>query len=944
MANQITTAQDLQDVLDAIYNNREQFDTYQNLTLYYNDITRTATIFAVNEEDAEVPTQDVIAVFNPENVVTTNNAFFVTLMKSATVNVSTEETSVYDFALGGYVNVDTLLKNICVALGVSLSGTFADANPTLYSDMVNIIRNEYGQSLENNAPYIMKKFVNVSTQDATYKSLVPLMCIVRIAIYLNSIGIFVSGDYKVLGNVTPYSTCLLNGYLYNDSYNEMQIDFPTWADFDVSVMDKETFIDTFKKFFTQPRMVVSNENALITNGLNAFDIFLAQYENEIDWNNYIYGRWTQTTSSATNTETVALFVYNLNDVFLNFSDNAGIANFQTANYGKRSIKNNNTVYTRYMLTVSHNNSTQEDTITHNKDVYTINKGFSDIGDNVNVHNLKGDRRVKPYVSPFSGDWFTVGSSRKFKPIDNYPQLSRNTAYNNLKYLTDEKDFIPYNLRKILEKENVELNIGENDYVLLLNRSYGSYGRKHVIIKIKDTNKGITFGNNIAIANPTGAMFSINCNFMPVPDIQLLESGVWNEYNASELTWYQDVTTFRSNQSSIMSQKFTIAENTDVEVYTIDINRVNNAYTYTYSYDLINTNEFKIYEYLTDGTYTVLSNNLGEMVEIGESSSIEGATLIEGATYPNNVIDLNSFNTTYPDWFKTQSNNPQIVNGVLAPTVTSTQWGAISISRTAPTTQEDADGGDIDFTNPEEVQDIIDDTEKATEDEDTPTGDAQPDNDDSVTGENEGATPLPPSATDIVPIMGARVFALTAADMQTFLSNCMEGSAWTAIAGLDPLKYIISVQGTQSVNYADITSEPKAYKLGDTEVYFAGKALSGTQLFAEYNFGQAYISPEYMNYNDVTSTTLSVYLPCVGYVDLDITDFLDRMMVLHATVDLTNGNIMYYIGVNELGGDISTLQYIYQFNGNCHRNIPVSSETSVLIGLKNSISGLLGGVQ
>ena len=54
----IETAQDLMNVLDAIYNNLNTYDTYSSLKLYYNEIQRTSTIFKVKDDN----TESVVAV------------------------------------------------------------------------------------------------------------------------------------------------------------------------------------------------------------------------------------------------------------------------------------------------------------------------------------------------------------------------------------------------------------------------------------------------------------------------------------------------------------------------------------------------------------------------------------------------------------------------------------------------------------------------------------------------------------------------------------------------------------------------------------------------------------------------------------------------------------------------------------------------------------------
>ena len=62
----IETAQDLMNVLDAIYDNLSTYDTYSSLKLYYNEIQRTSTIFKVKKDN----TESVVAVLSLEGIST----------------------------------------------------------------------------------------------------------------------------------------------------------------------------------------------------------------------------------------------------------------------------------------------------------------------------------------------------------------------------------------------------------------------------------------------------------------------------------------------------------------------------------------------------------------------------------------------------------------------------------------------------------------------------------------------------------------------------------------------------------------------------------------------------------------------------------------------------------------------------------------------------------
>lgn len=953
MARNIENAQDLKDVLDAIYNNNSQYDTYQNLTLYYNDITRTATIFTVDEEDEE-NTKNVIAVFNPENVVTQDNAFFVTLMKSATVNVSTEETSVYDFALGGYVNVDTLLKNICVALGVSLSNTFADANPSLYNDMINIIRNEYGQALENNAPYIMKKFVNLDTLEENYKSLVPLMCIVRIAIYLNNLGVFNTGDYDIQREISMSGDNYLWSVGYTlgvkgamqQVYDNYNIDYPTFASIGMEVRDKNDFIDFVRKYYTQT--IYDNQAPLITNGLDALTKFLDQYETEIDWTHYIQLSWTQTTSTATNTESVAIRTIPFDKVIQTTLDKRiGSTN----NYGfggvggssnislTRIVKEDDTPTYTFSLTVSHNNTTQEDTITHNKAVSSFTKGFKtpSYGSTYFVFNIKPTKYVKPYCNTDSNDWYSLTGQLIVRFVDHFNRLVYNYEYKNLDLCYDVRYLMPYLDKAFLENNNFELHEGDLLYVAQSN------GITNYIILREANIKGFTFNNALTYEGLLGTKGYVT---PPVKNIGRYSGGQWTTYSQNPIlatAWINP-----SESSNYSYQNINFSEPINIDIFKIAFN--SSDYTVTVTTDqLTNQSSFNFYTYFNNTSFSISGNNIFQVLDIEQESTVEGLTLLPGATYPKNVIDLNSFNTIYPNWWKTQSNNPQIIDGVLAPTVTSTTWGAVAISQTTPSTQEDADSGEIDFTDTDIIDNIIDDIDNANEDNDIDTS-ATTEGDDNNGGSDEGNTPEIPSDSSLPLLAGSRVYAMTYGQVQGLVASMANPDMWELIAGGDVTRYIVSLQANQCW---DGNGTQKAVVVGNLEAQYEsegqtysvnGTEISGVDLYSNFNFGYADVPYKFNNYLDITNSKLTIYLPYVGFVDLDISEFIGRKLGLKAKVYLPTGDLMYFISSLDEESHTEQLKYIY--TGNCSSEIPLSSNTSILNAFKNSINvgNVIGMVQ
>jgi len=983
MANQIENAQDLRAVLDAIYNNRDNFDTYQNLSLYYNDITRTATIMTVDVEDEE-NTKNIIAVFNPENVVTQDNAFFVTLMKSATVNIATEETSVYDFALGGYVNIDTLLKNICVSLGVSLSANFSEVNPGLYSDMINIIRNEYGQSLENNAPYIMKKFVNATTEEENYKSLVPLMCIVKIAIYLNNLGIFNTSDFEMITPSPLSREWLFNAIhttsssmksMYDVLITKTGIEYPSTP---LELQSKTQFKENIKKWVYEDNNIDMLGNRYITpqplvsdpNNLNAVDKIFDLYETDIDWDNDIVKMAFYRTSDNQHEirflvlpkDKVVNTTYNNNRTSGSDSfDIGGVGQARTTVYGIRTAKEDNTPYLYFNVVVKYNTTTQQIEVTNSKTVNAVNKDSynTSFGSGwIIMDNMKPDGYIKPYTYS-DRPYYNASYKSEFYYIDRYEGLSMSTEYDtqNIKLLNNKRLFIDYTTDEVLKKNNYELNIGEHDMVAMFRLQKDVYtNTTYRLIKIVVFRDVETFTLSGVVASSRMAnpfqhscqhgftRYMSNKQYVSTTDTEhmmaLALPVIDTDYRAVGL----DI-----RQTTNPNASITFGSAKTIDIYTVDYTDIQND-NLVVDYQTLSDDEFIFKDLVPSDIQTTwslvcLSNNLGEWVDYGTDIGIEGINLLEGATYPKNVFDLNSFNTIYPDWWKTQSNNPQIIDGVLSPNVTSTQWGAVAISNTTPQTQEDADSGEINFNDTDIIDDIITDIDNAVNDEDMPPSDP---NEDGL--EDEGESPddtLERVKPQLLQGGFIKQYAMDGTQMHTFAEAMTNPDIIQTLQRLvsNPIDAIISLQvgyiynnnGTtpddplqiNGLTWASLTNVPKGTRLNNNIV-------------EDIEFGMVEVPMKYNTYQDYTTSNLQLYLPFVGFVHLDINEFVGSYLDVKANIDTLTGTILYTVSSYK----DSKRRELYQFQGNCQQQVPLNQKdnTQFLTGaMQLGATAITGGV-
>lgn len=212
-----------------------------------------------------------------------------------------------------------------------------------------------------------------------------------------------------------------------------------------------------------------------------------------------------------------------------------------------------------------------------------------------------------------------------------------------------------------------------------------------------------------------------------------------------------------------------------------------------------------------------------------------------------------------------------------------------------------------------------------------------------------------------------VYALTNSEVRDFStyiwSNASQG-LWQALAGQlqNPMDVILSLHtipyansdgtfvfSTQSANIAlaGIDSGIASHKvLKDNFQDFVGTVSLSS--FIRHNFVDF---PPY--------TELSVYLPYLGYVDLDLNDFRDRVgdddtLGLHYIVEPMTGNFIAkltsfkknYKGVKDDATSSLNGSVMYSFSGNMARQLPLANRHfDILGGLAGIGSSLLmGGVQ
>lgn len=119
------------------------------------------------------------------------------------------------------------------------------------------------------------------------------------------------------------------------------------------------------------------------------------------------------------------------------------------------------------------------------------------------------------------------------------------------------------------------------------------------------------------------------------------------------------------------------------------------------------------------------------------------------------------------------------------------------------------------------------------------------------------------------------------------------------------------------------------------VYLANKSIpvSGgcdfiTQPLKEIDFGTIDLTAAnigFKSYADYIHTSATLYLPCFGAVNIDMSAIAGGILSLHGVIDVRNGNILYRL---ETQAEMDDLPVLYgQYNGNCGIAVPVGGANS-----------------
>lgn len=191
-----------------------------------------------------------------------------------------------------------------------------------------------------------------------------------------------------------------------------------------------------------------------------------------------------------------------------------------------------------------------------------------------------------------------------------------------------------------------------------------------------------------------------------------------------------------------------------------------------------------------------------------------------------------------------------------------------------------------------------------------------------------------------------------------LSTCLYG---TTLGGLitnlaiNPLDFIISLNifpYTPSVGTSTNVVLGK-WVCTDSGVDSLGGNVLGSPITSQYkviHFGHVDIQEQWGSFLDYTHTTIELYLPFIGVVDVDTAEVMEGGIDLDYTIDFLTGMCVANVNCNRTvelpDGRVKNQKSQHSYQGNCAMNIPLSQQQyGNMIGsiINAGVSGMKAGL-
>ena len=139
-----------------------------------------------------------------------------------------------------------------------------------------------------------------------------------------------------------------------------------------------------------------------------------------------------------------------------------------------------------------------------------------------------------------------------------------------------------------------------------------------------------------------------------------------------------------------------------------------------------------------------------------------------------------------------------------------------------------------------------------------------------------------------------------------------------VIGLSVVPVQPTIGGSKNVTFGDIDS-------GVSMSYIANE-------YVEKNCGAVTIDKLYDSFMDYNRTKISIYLPYIGFRELDCADIIGGSISVTYHVNVLDGGCTAYISHSDRG-------VLYQFSGSCIANVPISS-ANYSGAIQNAVSSAL----
>lgn len=222
------------------------------------------------------------------------------------------------------------------------------------------------------------------------------------------------------------------------------------------------------------------------------------------------------------------------------------------------------------------------------------------------------------------------------------------------------------------------------------------------------------------------------------------------------------------------------------------------------------------------------------------------------------------------------------------------------------------------------------------------GGGYPDNSDNID------IPDPTGLPSLVTTGLVKLYNPTTSELQDFTDFLFTGiteSIKDTISKLttEPLQYLI---GAYMTRFKPTTSSSTAIRFAGVDT--GATAATIVQQYQQLNCGYLDIpnaSETHLDYSPYSSAVL--YLPYIGYRDLNIDEIMGSRLQIKYNIDCVTGACTAYVHVNRIKrttGDAKINAVVYEFQGNCFVQCPMSSkDSSGTIQALSQLAGAVGSV-